>query len=201
MRSWRALAAEAALSGSLASLFSGAALALAGWREGTGAFAPLNAPSQWLWGPAEALSADEPSPRHTLAGYAVHHAASTFWATLHTVAFARRRELRRPATAVPAATVTTAVAAATVTTAVAALVDLTMCPERFTPGFQHRISGPALFATYACFALGLAAGSLLARRTRRAGREPGQAPGSARNRSASRDQYAAPTGRLRSLKS
>ncbi|HYD75051.1 hypothetical protein [Ramlibacter sp.] len=157
MRSWRALATEAILSGSLASLFSGAALALSGWREGAGAFAPLNAPSQWLWGPAEALAADGPSPRHTLAGYAVHHVASTFWSTLHAIAFARRRGLDRPLPAL---------AAATATTAVAALVDLKMCPERFTPGFQHRISRPALFATYACFALGLAAGGLLARRRR-----------------------------------
>lgn len=162
MRPWRALAVEAALSGSLASLFSGAALALSGWREGTGAFAPLNAPSQWLWGPAEALAADGPSPRHTLAGYAVHHVASTFWATLHAIALARRREPDRPAPAL---------AAAAATAAVAALVDLRMCPERFTPGFQHRLSRPALFATYACFALGLAAGSLLARR-RDAARRP-----------------------------
>lgn len=166
MQSWRPIAAQAILSGSLASLFSGAALALAGWREGPSAFAPLNAPSQWLWGSAEALAADGPSPRHTLAGYAVHHVASTFWATLHAIAFAGRHELDRPSAAVAAATATTAVATAAVTTAVAALVDLKMCPERLTPGFQHRISRPALFATYACFALGLAAGSLLARRER-----------------------------------
>jgi hypothetical protein len=146
---------EAAVAGAFGSLFSAAVLALAGRRETPGPAAPMNATSQWLWGQEEALEADGPDKRHTLSGYLIHHGAATFWAALHVAALGRRRVLSRP---VPA------LAAASCTAAVAALVDLKFTPERLTPGFQHRVSPPALTATYAAFALGLALGSLAVRR-------------------------------------
>ena len=44
--------------------------------------------------------------------------------------------------------------------------SLEFTPERFTPGFQHRVSTPALVGAYTVFALGLALGSLAMRRSR-----------------------------------
>jgi hypothetical protein len=155
---WNAALREAAVSGSLASLFSAGALALAGRRESATPAAPMNATSQWLWGQREALQADRPDRRHTVTGYLVHHFAASFWAVLHARALAGRPMASRPAPAL---------AAAATTAAVAAVVDLKFTPERFTPGFQHRVSTPALVAVYACFALGLGLGSLAVRNARR----------------------------------
>jgi hypothetical protein len=161
MNDLRRLAAEAAAAGTAASVLSAALLALAGRRQTPSAAAPLNAVSQWYWGQPDALAADQPDLRHTALGYATHHGASIFWGALHAWAFGSRRELDRPGPAL---------AAAAVTATVAAVVDLKLTPERFTPGFQHRISTPALVGTYAVFGVGLAVGSLAARRLLRARR-------------------------------
>ena len=154
---WSAAAREAAVSGSLAALLSGVVLTIAGRRETPSAAAPINATSQWVWGQCEALDADAPDRRHTLTGYAVHHLAATFWAVLHARALGSRPIASEPGPAL---------AAAATTAAVAAVVDLKFTPERFTPGFQHRVSAPALAAAYAAFAVGLVAGSLAMRRSR-----------------------------------
>jgi hypothetical protein len=155
---WTAAFREAAVSGTLASLFSAGALAWAGRAELRRPAAPMNATSQWLWGQREALQADAPSRRHTVTGYLVHHVAASFWAVLHARALADRPMASRPAPAM---------AAAAATAVMAAVVDLKLTPERFTPGFQHRVSRPALAAAYALFAVGLAAGSLAVRNARR----------------------------------
>jgi hypothetical protein len=151
MTPWTLALREAALSGTLASVFSTAALAFAGRRQAASAAAPTNATSQWLWGQREAVAANRADVRHTLAGYAIHHFAATFWAVLHARAMQDRPEAAQPLPAL---------AAAATTSTIAAVVDLKFTPERFTPGFQHRVSTPALVAAYACFAIGLAAGSL-----------------------------------------
>ena len=155
---WNAALREAAVSGTLASVCSAGALALAGRRESNRPAAPINATSQWVWGQREALEADRPDRRHTVTGYLVHHLAASFWAVLHARALADRPIASRPAPAL---------AAAATTAALAAVVDLKFTPERFTPGFQHRVSTPALVAAYACFALGLGLGSLAVRNARR----------------------------------
>ncbi|AEG92268.1 conserved hypothetical protein [Ramlibacter tataouinensis TTB310] len=144
---------EGAVSGSLASLLSFAALAWAGRRQAGSATAPINAASQWLW-KGEALRQDEPTLRHTLTGYAIHHGAATMWGVLHARFWGTQPENKRP---VPA------LAGAAAATAVAALVDFKLTPERFTPGFQHRVSTGALVGAYACFALGIALGSMAMR--------------------------------------
>jgi hypothetical protein len=155
MSRWSNTLSEAAVGGALASLLSAAVLAWAGRRETPSAAAPINAPSQWIWGKGEALDADGPDGRHTLTGYLIHHGAATFWAALHAAALSRSSWPARPLPGL---------AAAAATSAVAALVDLKLTPERLTPGFQHRVSGAALTATYAAFALGLAVGGLAVRR-------------------------------------
>ena len=156
------------LSGALASVLSTAALALAGLRETRNPAAPTNAISHWLWGD-EALRENPPSWRYTATGYAVHHVASVFWATLHARAWSSAPR-ERP----PAAVAASAVAAS----AIACVVDFKLTPHRLTPGFQHRLSRPAMAVVYGCFALGLALGTGIAaqRRVRRA--QPGGRSGS-----------------------
>lgn len=170
MDRWKELAGEAALGGTLGSVLSMAVLAWAGGRQTRTFAAPINATSQWLWGTSEAQAANQPDQRHTVTGYLVHHGAATFWAALHAAALGRRDVFCQPGPAM---------AAAAGTAALAAFVDLKLTPERFTPGFQHRVSRAALFATYAAFAVGLAVGSAVVRRRRRdalAERVRGQPP-------------------------
>ena len=155
MDRWTAAVRDALVPGSLAALLSATALALAGRRQAPNAAAPMNATSQWLWGQREALAADGPDLRHTLTGYLIHHAASLFWAVLHARVFGGHSGAAQPLPAL---------AAAATTSAVAAFVDFELTPERLTPGFQHRVTTRALTAAYACFALGLAVGTLAVHR-------------------------------------
>lgn len=145
---------EALISGSVASVVSAGALLLAGRQEPQRPAAPLNAISHWLWGDC-ALREDGPTLRHTATGYAIHHAASLFWAALHAWCWGHRPLAKQPLPALSGA----AVAAA-----VACFVDLRLTPHRLTPGFEHRLSRPALAGVYASFAVGLALGSVLAGR-------------------------------------
>jgi hypothetical protein len=153
------------IAGSLASVLSTVVLALAGRKEAGSAYAPTNAVSHWLWG-APALHKNQPSWRHTAIGYAIHHGSALMWAMLHarlqSLVRERAREQAREAapgdsaaalpdqpSLVPLLGTTAAV------TALASLVDLKVAPERLHPGFEHRLSRPALVAVYAAFGLGL----------------------------------------------
>lgn len=143
---------EGLVAGTAASVLSAAALAVAGSRENGAAAAPVNAISHWFWD-RRALRQDGATWRFTLTGYLVHHAASVFWATLHARAWGMRPEAKRPAAAV---------AGAATAAGVACFVDYRLTPRRLTPGFEHRLSSPALLAVYTCFAIGLAIGSMAA---------------------------------------
>jgi hypothetical protein len=147
-RTWRQALEAALVSGSAASVVSSIALGACGRREVNDAAAPLNGPSQWIWG-RYAPYCDGFSVRHTVVGYAIHHLASIFWAVL----FERFRP--RTAAAMPI------VASAALTAASASVVDYQLTPHRLRPGFEKRLSRPALTAVYAAFALGLAAGALV----------------------------------------
>jgi hypothetical protein len=148
-KSWREAVRDALVSGSVASIASTAALALFGTKEIGDPAAPLNGPSQWVWG-RHAKYRDGFTLNHTVVGYAVHHLASIFWAVLYEKA--RRGPVLRDAA---------------ITSAVASLVDFKLTPPRLHPGFEKRLSRPALAGVYAAFALGLAAGALwAAQRTR-----------------------------------
>lgn len=149
MNSWNNALREGLVSGTLASLLSTLALAVAGRRELGHTAAPANAVSHWAWG-NEAQLRNRPTLRHALMGLAIHHGASVLWATL----YARLR--REGAVRDPVEATTGAVA----TAAAAAVVDFRLTPERFTPGFEQRLSVPALLAVYACFAAGIALGAM-----------------------------------------
>jgi hypothetical protein len=148
--SWAGALSTALASGTVASVASATALALAGRRELGDAATPLNGPSQWIWG-RHAPYRDGFSVRHTVVGYGIHHLSAIFWAAC----FERARPRR-----------SSALPAAIATSSIACFVDYCCTPERLTPGFQKRLSRRALFMTYAAFAAGLAASRLVrARRT------------------------------------
>jgi hypothetical protein len=154
MRSWWPTLREGLIAGSVASLLSAAALLVAGRKEPQRPAAPINAISHWIWG-NRALREDGLSLRHTASGYLIHHASSVFWAVLHARGWSRKTRAKRPLPAL---------AAAAATSGLACFVDFQMTPQRLTPGYEHRLSRPALAGVYACFAIGLALGSLLAAR-------------------------------------
>ncbi len=151
---WRDTLREGAIAGSVASIASATALALAGQREVGAAAAPTNATSQWIWGD-RALHQDRPSLRHTATGYLIHHGASMFWGVLHARAWNGRQQRMQPGPAL---------AGAAAASAIACFVDFKLTPHRLTPGYEHRLSRGALGVVYGCFALGLAAGSIWAAR-------------------------------------
>lgn len=122
-----------------------------GRREVGSAVGPINSVSHWYWD-REALLRRCVDVRHTLLGYLTHHGASVFWAGLYAWALHRRPALQRP----PAVLAGSAAASA-----MACFVDFNLTPDRLTPGYEHRLSRPALGVVYVAFALGLAAGTLL----------------------------------------
>jgi hypothetical protein len=144
------------MAGAAASVLSTVALMVAGRREAGSAVAPTNATSHWLWG-SEALAANRVTLRHTALGYLTHHLAAMFWATLYAWLYGNRPS----AQSLPAA-----LAGATAASAISCAVDYTVTPQRLRPGFEHRLSRPAMAVMYGAFALGLAAGCLYANRRR-----------------------------------
>jgi hypothetical protein len=155
MITWKQALREGAVSGSLASILSAAYLGWAGNRRDEPA-APLNAVSHWFFG-NRALREEEPSTLYTLTGYVTHHCASMFWAVIHAKAWGARPEAKKPLPALAGA-----VAAA----GVASFVDYQLTPKRLTPGFEHRLGKPEMLNVYACFAIGLAIGSMLMKNRR-----------------------------------
>ncbi|GAA4325928.1 hypothetical protein GCM10023144_08770 [Pigmentiphaga soli] len=141
-----AMAKAAWSSGSMASLASTAMLAWRGARDCDSVFAPVNAVSHWLW-EEEALHQQRGTLRHTVAGYAIHHAMSVLWATVYERLLHGRPGRQRAARRGLAALAVTAVACA---------VDLKATPRRFTPGFERRLDGRSLALVYLAFAAGLA---------------------------------------------
>ena len=139
---------DALASGGAASIASSAALLAYGKLECDDAAAPLNGPSQWVWG-RRAPYRDGFSWRYTAMGFLVHHLASTFWALVYEGVRGRRRGPARDA------------AMAGCVSAFACFVDYELTPRRLRPGFEKRLSRRALAGVYVVFAAGLAAGTLL----------------------------------------
>jgi hypothetical protein len=153
---WQKAIRNGFVSGTVASIASTISLLVLGRIELGETAAPLNGPSQWIWG-MRAPFKDRFSFRYTVAGYVIHHAASVFWAILHE---RLRQHLlqgaqgRNQPVLAPAAAITTT----------AYVVDFNLTPRRLTPGFEKRLSKRGLFIVYATFALGLAAGALIGAR-------------------------------------
>lgn len=145
MTNWLQTLRRAAVSGTAANTLSLAALTVGGVRDCRSAFAPVNAVSHWIWA-RRALRQEDGSLRYTLPGYAIHHAASVFWALFYEEGVA----WLRPAGAAQHLGAGASVAAIT------CFVDLRMTPERLTPGFERRLSNQSLAWVYLAFGVGLA---------------------------------------------
>jgi len=150
MKPWRRAAHDAVVSGSFASVLSTAALAASGEREAGSPFAPTNAISHWYWG-EKAAHRDRASLKYTVFGYATHHTASIFWATLFERWFGERASRSATHALVGGASVS----------ALACFVDYQLTPQRLRPGYEKRLSRRALAVVYGAFGLGLALHSLL----------------------------------------
>lgn len=87
--------------------------------------------------------------RNTLLGFAIHTAASIWWAVFYEALFGAqaRRSLPR------------ALAAGAAVSAVAYVVDYRVVGPRLRPGFEAYLSGRSLFAMYAALAAGFAGAS------------------------------------------
>jgi hypothetical protein len=155
MENWKTALQRGAVGGVTSSLASTAALALLGKREADSPYAPTNAISHWIWG-GKATRHDGPSLRYTVPGYVIHHGSAMFWSVLFERACGRLLDRK-----LPAATLGLATAAS----AVACFTDYQLTPRRLRPGYEERLSRPALALVYGAFGLGLAAGAMLCRRS------------------------------------
>lgn len=151
----------------MASVLSTLAVTLFSRHRTGAAAAGTNATSQWFWYP-RARHVERPSLRYTLAGYAVHHASSLWWAgAFELLAPQRARRTGRAARAAGVA-------------ALAYVVDYHVVPRRLSPGFEHRIGAAGICAAYAAFALGLFLGS----RTAHVRADPGRVRATRRRQAA-----------------
>lgn len=150
-KSWSQATRDGLVSGTIASVASTIALSILGKAELGKTAAPINGPSQWVWG-RHAPYQDHFSLRYTIVGYAIHHAASVFWALWY-------EKLRQRLG--PAESAASALAPAVITAATAYAVDFHFTPKRLTPGFERRLSQRSLLMVYGAFALGLAATALV----------------------------------------
>jgi hypothetical protein len=155
MENWKTALQRGAVGGAASSLASTAALALLGKDEAGSAFAPTNAISHWIWG-EKAARRNAPSLRYTVPGYVIHHASATFWSVLFERLCGQLLDRRQPATTL---------GVATAASAVACFVDYRLTPQRLRPGYEKRLSRPALALVYGAFGAGLAAGAMLSRRS------------------------------------
>ena len=146
MRESRNTYRHALISGAVASVLSTAVLALCGQVENGRPAGPINGPSQWIFG-RRAAKVRQPSLRHTLTGFLVHHLAATGWALLHERVLGKRKAQQ---------TFAGRLGRAATTAAIANIVDFQLTPKRLQPGFETQLSRKSLFAVYAAFAIGLA---------------------------------------------
>ena len=130
-------------SGLSGALTSTAMLAAVARFEGRGAGQPLNATSHWLHGDAAARRTGV-DVAHTGVGLGTHVAATVFWASLFETWMLDRPARDRREAAARAATVA----------ALAAVVDYTVTPRRFTPGWELVLSKGAMALVYAAMAAG-----------------------------------------------
>lgn len=151
------------VSGTIAGLATAATAALAGRRETQSFAAPLNATSHIAWGNVAALQ-DSTSVKYTLTGFLLNYGAATFWAAIYEKLVAPRPGERDQSPLRP-------LLGAAAVSAGAYVTDYYLVPQRFTPGYEMRLSGRALAAIYGMMALGLAARALMQRDRRQASTE------------------------------
>ena len=153
MKSVSEILLSAAITGTVASLTTTAALAALAKAEGKGALQPTNSTSHWLHG-EEAGHVDRADAAHTLVGYGTHHASAFFWALPFEAWLAMR----------PPRSTSELLSDAAVMAGIAAAVDYGLVPKRLTPGWEEVLSKRSVAVTFAAMALGLAAGAAISDR-------------------------------------
>jgi hypothetical protein len=141
------------LAGAGASLTSIAAITLAARREGVPMVQPVNASSHVFWG-AQAGAVDRVDVRHSATGAAINVGAGFFWGGVMALLNARRARSDTAATMADAATVA----------ALATTLDYGLLPRRLSPGWELALSRRSVAVSMVAMAVGLAAGTALARR-------------------------------------
>ena len=137
-------------SGAAASVASaGTALVCSHFENGHAA-RPMNAITH-IYDGGEPPAHDGANGRNTALGFAIHTAASIWWAFFFE-GICGRASRRHPVNAVMTAAAVSAVAY---------VVDYGVVAKRFQPGFERYLSGRSMFAVYAALALGFAATALL----------------------------------------
>jgi len=154
MTTWNTALRHGLVGGAASSLLSTAAMTLLGHRDAGSAWAPTNAISHWIWGD-QAFQRHAPSARHTVTGYLIHHACSTFWAVTFERLCGHLLDRKQPP-------LTLGVAGAA--SAVACFADYHCTPKRLEPGYEQHLSRSSLAVVYGAFGLGLALGAMLCRR-------------------------------------
>jgi hypothetical protein len=154
MEDWKTAIQRGIWAGDVASALSTLVLAGAGKCESDSITAPTNAISHWVWGD-EAARHNEPSLRYTLTGYLIHHISATFWAVLCERFLGSKLDKQN---------LRTTLAASSAVSVVACFTDYQLTPKRLRPGYEKRLSIPALALVYGAFALGLAVGAISIRR-------------------------------------
>ena len=134
------------ISGVLGAATSTVALALLAAAAGKGSAQPLHATGHWLNGDAAARER-RVDLRHTGVGLATHVAATVFWAAFLEAWLLTQPARDRADVARRAATVA----------ALAAVVDYTITPKRFTPGWELVLTKRSMALVYAAMAAGFVA--------------------------------------------
>jgi len=137
---------RALLSGSVASIASALAGVVCSRIENRHAARPINAVAHIYDGGTP--PARDRGGRNTFVGFAIHTAASVWWALFYEALPRRYRDPVRAAAV----------------SALAYLVDYHVVHRRFRPGFEAHLSPPARFGIYAALAAGFSFGGGLERR-------------------------------------
>ena len=130
-----------------------AAVALLSRLEGHSAARPINATSDVLWGPHDALG-DRADVAHTLPGLLVNVGAGFFWGAVFAFSMPPASKQTSKAT----------IGRAFGTSLLAAVVDYGLMPQRLRPGWELALRARSVALALAAMGAGLAVGGLTARR-------------------------------------
>ncbi len=172
MEKSQGIVSRALISGSIGGIATALAASLAGKREEDSYAGPLNATSHIIWG-NKAAHKDDASLKYTVTGFLLNHAATIFWALFYEKWFGRRGVLSAPTRGdaamprSPGKSIQRPILGAAAVTAGAYLIDYYLIPERFTPGFEKRLSGKSLATIFGVMAVGLAARDLISAANRK----------------------------------
>ena len=138
------------ISGAAGGLLSHVAAAACSRAETGRSARAMHAVSHIAWGD-DPKSHQGHKAHNWVIGSALHHGASTFWATFFEAFFGTQAERSTGSALVGGATIAAA----------AYVTDYHVVSDRFKPGFEAHLSNRSLFAVYAGLAVGLAAAARL----------------------------------------